>query len=1298
MSTIKKAISLVLAIALIVGTVACLGSIAGLKVKAEVPTKTDNLDGIVRTPGQHGSSTPKTEAELAQEYPGGYVYLSGTVYEFDANYTPAYDFESHITPTDGYVNSGDYVIMLVKCTTSAANMSANTYWIAHDIDFFSVAENDNYQLPLLPMDSSNTNLESYGHIMNYNNPDVNPESSVNYGMTYKVTSNAYSVWEATSSVTTLCGYSQTEGEQVSMNRYLGYKIGAAPRINGEADMWSLGILYKVKTGLPDGTMGSIYIPLKDASQTFWKFPGLAAGEAGKRKGTVVTSTAEKPSANVQLNLFTGTFDYNDFGATLCIGDAPEGPGVVDTYTATFCDDEGNVIETIEDIVSGSKIDAIESPASEAGKNFKGWTTEKGVEDAIVTFPQTINGDVTYYAFFRTDEPVTLIFGNEEITAFNGDVIDDFPSAPAIEGQNFMGWSTVRDDPDELVTLPYIVDTDESEITFYPVYSVKKFIVTFDMNGGDQENVKVNNVAYGTDASTIAPTGTYTKTGYTFAGWASSKTATAPETLGEVKAAKTFYAVWTAKEYSIKVYLTEDATEPYKTLAVTYNANIPALTAADKPSAQAGAPENSAFVAWINRNGDTVSTMETRPAGNGKYTNDGDLEVYASWVDASTFSFYIPSVENEGEWVLVGTYANVTSSTWATIKSALDAKAEELGYAYQTTSSNAVERANLAKWYTNEEGTEGVVTLDGKDASGNTVVTVNDPVTNTAYFIGGKRLSSTDILASEGGESLLTDNQKNGQYEGNTLSVLLSKIEEKAPEGKEFAGYFVDEDGNEVETTLTTSNATINLAYGEHNYYPVYKDIVYVLVFSIDSYIATAELKYGETFTLGDETTDYEPYTGFPVIPENIPDIDADPSKSTELYENTLSDWGKDGYIITNWSVVRGGNELATIDNETAYTVNPDHSYVPNMGEFTDQHIINVKANIRPLYYKATFDCGQVNAAFPDGSTVHELWIATGTSADSIRAMAEEAFGVPEKENCSFISWQPNEPMGAEATTFVPMIYGKPVKIFFVYEDLGEEGLDYEALYNGEVAGCYVLSKYCEMDGADLQQEGTDMVAPYAWAPYSLLMGWSVAPAYTFTDENGEEVEFVDSFGDHGQITGNMAYTTSYKPFEDCWLIMYDSDTSYLIGSILEGIIDKERAIRELFNFSGEELEPGKIEELVGDYTGRTIEQILSEELQKSFNANIYKTVGKDLKTIYWHEGKQVGRKEAVVNPNSENDVIIWYQFKLINFNIKKFFSPDMWKHIYIVGRPVTIPRSWLNPAETAKTLETIINVVKGLLG
>ena len=1325
MTKLKKAISLVLAIALLAGTVACLGGVVGIKAKAEVPEKTDNLDGITRTPGQHGRSVPlneenpEAETDLQRLYPDGYIYLSGTVYEFNEGCTPDYDFMNNTTVTDGYVQPGDYVVLVVKCLTSQAAIYSSTYWFAHSLDFFEVPfDNANDPIPLEPMNPSNKNLETKGVIMNFANKDVDTTRDNAYGLSFKATTNNNSIYSEAgqAQLCTNSGYDATQLESIGCSRFISNKSGSATVIAGEDDNWTLAVLYKVRETIPDpedpekeipmpeGKMGSIYIPYADNTQSLWKYPGMSAQVAGPKQANIITKATSATGANVQLNKFTGTFDFSDFGATLCIGEPPAGPGGVETYTATFYDADGTTpLGTVENIISGKSINAIDSPADTEGRYFKGWTTVLGEESAIVTFPQTITGNVEYYAYYSEVSPVTLVFGDTEIRAFNGDVIDSFPAAAPVEGKDFKGWSTVNDDASKIVTPPYTVNTAESTVTFYPIYETKVFTVTFDANGGNEEGFTAP-VEYG--QSINEPDATFTKKGYEFKGWSLSKTATAPDFgFGStpIKSDTTLYAVWVAKIYYIKIYLTEDASAPYKTIEVTYNTNLPTLVAADKPSAQANAPGNSAFAGWFNKeSGNSVSAVENKPAGtSGRYAYDSDLEVYAAWTEASTFSFYIPSVENEGEWVLVGTYANVTSGTWGTIKDALDTKSSALGYKYETEGNGAIARSYLAKWYTNEEGTEGVVTLDGKDANNNVVVTVNDPVTNTAYYIGGKRISDTDVLASEGGESLLDSTQAKNQYEGNKISVPLSRIEAAAPEGEEFAGYFVDEEGNEIETTLTTSNATFTLVYGAHTYYPAYKDIVYTIIFTIDSNIATAEIKYGETLTVDSEAiTPYSPYTTFPEVPENIPDIDADPSLSEQLYDKTLKDWGKDGYIITRWDVMYSGQAVATLDKDNPYAVNPDHSYISKaQDEFEGKHIIKVNAAIKPLYYEATFSCADAGAVFPDGETEHKLWIATGTSADSIRGMAEEAFGVPTKENCTFISWQPNEAMGAEATTFTPMIYGKPVKIYFVYGDVGEEGLDYEALYNGEYTDCFVLNKYCEQDGSDLAEEGQSMVEPYSWAPYSLLMGWSIAPAYTFTNENDEEIEFVDSLGDHGQITGYMAYTTNYKPFEDCWLILYDSGTSYLIGSILEGIIDKERAINELFNFSDEPAAPGKIEELVGDYTGRTIEQVLSEELQKSFNGNIYKTVDKKgLKTTYWHEGKQVSKKEAAINLNAEEDVVIWYQFKLINFNIKKLFSPEMWKHVYIAGRPVVIPKSWLDPSQTAQTLETIINVVKGLMG
>ncbi len=1257
----------------------------------DLPTIT-GVDGIERTPGQHGSATPKTKAELDAMYPSGiYNYLSGTAYEFEEGYTPNYDFLNHITPTDGYVQPGDYVLLTIKTATNQAYMGVATFWFAHTFDFFdnvNTTSNGSTNLPIAPFDASNTSLETFGAIVNPNNTDVS-DSSI--GLTFAPTTQAINA-DSTTNVTK-SGYTSEQLQTIGLNKYVGDHNGSKIYYQNEDDTWCLAIMYKVKDNLEDGAMGSIYIPATDADHSFWKIPGMTKAQAGRRTATIATSANGTAAFHTYQ---ADNFDYNDFGATFVVGNPPEEPGGAETFTATFYDDDDTVLGTIEDLISGKKIDAIDSPADTETKFFKGWSTVKDDESAIVTFPQTVTENVSYYAIYSEAAPVTLIFGSEEIRAFNGDVIDSFPSAPAIEGQNFLGWSTVPDNPSELVTTPYTVDTDESEITFYPIYSIKKFAVTFDMNGGDQDNVTVNNVAYGTDASTIAPAGTYTKTGYTFAGWASSKTATAPETLGAVNAAKTFYAVWTAKNYTVNVYLTEDAAEPYTTVTVTYNGSLPTLSNANKPSAQSNVPANSAFVAWVNKDsGDTVSTQEARPAGtSGKYTTDGDLSVYATWAAASTFSFYIPSTENEGEWVLVGTY---TTANWSTIKSALVSKAAELGYAYQTTASTAIERANLAKWYTNEEGTEGMVTLDGKDADGNTVSIIKDPVTNTAYYIGGKRLSNTDVVDGEG-NSLLDANQTTAQYENNQINVSLDKIANAAPEGKEFAGYFVDEEGNEVETTVSSSYASFKLTYGTHTYTPAYQDIIYTVLFSIDSYVATADVKYGETLTLDYEgITPYSGYEGFPEIPDEIPDLEADPSASVQLYDKTLKAWGKDGYIITDW-VVNSSADKPSLNNTTPYAVNPDDSYVPVLGEFKGKHIINITAKTTPLYYEATFSCGDTGATFPDGETEHTLWIVTGTDARTIYTLAEEAFGIPVKENTVFSSWQPNESMPAQATTFTPSTFGKPVKIFYIFSDLGDEELDYKKLYNNEYPGSFSINKNCGEDGSTLKDEGASATAPYNWAPYSLLMGFDLAPAATFTDDDGNVVEFVDTFGEDGEIIGNMVYVTSYKPFEDCWLILYDSKTSYWLGSILEGVIDKERGIRELFNFSGEELEPGKIEELVGDYTGLTIEQILSQELQKAYNANIYKTVGKDFKTTYWHEGVQVGRKDAEINVNKEEEIIIWYQFKLINFNIKKLFSPEMWKHVYIAGRPVTIPKAWLDPSQTAQTLETIINVVKGLLG
>lgn len=134
----------------------------------------------------------------------------------------------------------------------------------------------------------------------------------------------------------------------------------------------------------------------------------------------------------------------------------------------------------------------------------------------------------------------------------GDSISAYSSSPSKTATTtttykFKGWSLTTNG--NVVTFPYTLTTTNSTFNFYAIYtsSANTYTVTWNLQGGningDTSN-KTESVSYN---STISFTKyTPVKTGYTFAGWNTDKTATSGSTTGNSNAITsntTFYAIW-----------------------------------------------------------------------------------------------------------------------------------------------------------------------------------------------------------------------------------------------------------------------------------------------------------------------------------------------------------------------------------------------------------------------------------------------------------------------------------------------------------------------------------------------------------------------------------------------------------------------------------------------------------------------------------------------------------------------------------------------------------------------------------
>ena len=193
-----------------------------------------------------------------------------------------------------------------------------------------------------------------------------------------------------------------------------------------------------------------------------------------------------------------------------------------------------------------------------GKQFKGWATSSDGAETVTSV--TMNGETTVYAIWEdvAKAQVTAYYDANGGSGEMGNiVVDEGDSATlstcgftAPEGKQFKCWST---DPEGQTTYnagDSIAVTDGMKI--YAIWEdapKTQVTVTFDANGGEGTMDAVT-VDQGTTVT--LPTNTFTRSGYTFAGWntqadgnGSSYVNGGSVTLG---ANLTLYAKWTTEKY------------------------------------------------------------------------------------------------------------------------------------------------------------------------------------------------------------------------------------------------------------------------------------------------------------------------------------------------------------------------------------------------------------------------------------------------------------------------------------------------------------------------------------------------------------------------------------------------------------------------------------------------------------------------------------------------------------------------------------------------------------------------------
>ena len=196
----------------------------------------------------------------------------------------------------------------------------------------------------------------------------------------------------------------------------------------------------------------------------------------------------------------------------------------------------------------------------AGYTFACWTgTDIGEATQTVTIIQGSFGDREYAAIWTANRNSLIFDPNGGEGEMPEQVISTDSSAPLTAnmftraGFSFVGWTTTPEgDVMYADCAGYLMGT-EAQYTLYAVWSPNLNAISFDGNGAD--GGEMGDISAHTDEVIMLPKNTYSKTGYTFIGWATEQNGEvayedgAQCTVG-TEVAYTLYAVWAANEYLV----------------------------------------------------------------------------------------------------------------------------------------------------------------------------------------------------------------------------------------------------------------------------------------------------------------------------------------------------------------------------------------------------------------------------------------------------------------------------------------------------------------------------------------------------------------------------------------------------------------------------------------------------------------------------------------------------------------------------------------------------------------------------
>ena len=198
------------------------------------------------------------------------------------------------------------------------------------------------------------------------------------------------------------------------------------------------------------------------------------------------------------------------------------------------------------------------------------------------------------------------------------------------GYTFAGWSTTKGGSvtyNNNASVKNLTITNNGSVTLYAVWTANTYTVKYDANGGTGSTA---NSSHTYDTPKELTANGFSKTGYTFAGWSTTKGDTVKYTNKEsVKnltatnnGTVTLYAVWTANTYTVE-YDANGGTGTTVSSTHTYNVS-------KELTANEFSRTGYKFKGWSTTKGGTVEYQDKESVKNLTTSNNGSVTLYAVW--------------------------------------------------------------------------------------------------------------------------------------------------------------------------------------------------------------------------------------------------------------------------------------------------------------------------------------------------------------------------------------------------------------------------------------------------------------------------------------------------------------------------------------------------------------------------------------------------------------------------------------------------------------------------------------------